>query len=215
LAFVNNNYQLLNAGSALGKGCGPLLVTTEKHLNQPVNELKIAIPGKYTTANFLLGLAYPKAIQKHELIFSAIEDAVLDGQFDAGLIIHENRFTYQAKGLKLIKDLGSYWEDFSGAAIPLGAIAIKRNLSEKIKNEIDYLIKESVKYAFQNPEKSLPYTKMHAQNMNEKVMQQHIALYVNEYSINLGEQGKRAVHLLFDTAKEKELIPNLTQPLFV
>lgn len=215
LAHVTQNYQLLNSGSALGKGCGPLLVTTEGNLNNSVNDLKTAIPGKFTTANFLLGLAYPMLTNKEERIFCDIEDAVLAGEFDAGLIIHENRFTYAAKGLKLIKDLGAYWEDFSGAAIPLGAIAIKRNTDEKVKKDIDSLIKKSVEFAFANPELSMPYTRQHAQNMDENVMKQHIELYVNNYSVELGEEGKRAVRLLLDTASKKQLIPAITEPLMV
>jgi 1,4-dihydroxy-6-naphthoate synthase len=215
LAHVTHNYQLLNAGSALGNGCGPLLVTRPENINKSVRDLKIAIPGKYTTANFLLGLAYPEIVYKEERIFCDIEDAVLAGEYDAGLIIHENRFTYEAKGLKLIKDLGAYWEDFSGAAIPLGAIAIKRSLDEKVKKDIDGLIKKSVEFAFAHPELSMPYTKEHAQNMDENVMKQHIALYVNNYSVDLGEEGKRAVHLLLDTAGKKQLIPAITEPLMV
>jgi 1,4-dihydroxy-6-naphthoate synthase len=215
LAHITHNYQLLNAGSALGKGCGPLLVTTQNNQDKPVNSLKTAIPGKYTTANFLLGLAYPDLTNKEERIFFDIEDALLSGEFDAGLIIHENRFTYQAKGLKLIKDLGAFWEEFSGAAIPLGAIAIKRNLDDKVKKDIDGLIKKSVAFAFAHPELSMPYTRQHAQNMDENVMEQHIALYVNKYSVDLGEEGKRAVRLLLDTASKKQLIPAITEPLIV
>jgi 1,4-dihydroxy-6-naphthoate synthase len=215
LAHVTQQYQLLNSGSALGKGCGPLLVTTEEHLKKPVNDLKTAIPGKYTTANFLLGLAYPTLINKEELVFCDIEDAVLDGAFEAGLIIHENRFTYESKGLKLINDLGAYWEKFSGSAIPLGAIAIKRSIDEKVKKDIDGLIKKSVEFAFAHPEISMPYTRQHAQNMDENVMKQHIALYVNNYSVDLGEEGKRSVRLLLDTASKNNLIPTITEPLMV
>ena len=215
LAHLTQNYQLLNAGSALGKGCGPLLVTTEQKINKPISTLKTAIPGKYTTANFLLSLAYPNLMLKEERIFCDVEDAVLAGEFDAGLIIHENRFTYEAKGLKLIKDLGVYWEEFSGGAIPLGAIAIKRDIDEKVKKDIDALIKKSVEFAFTHPEFSMPYTRQHAQNMDENVMKQHIALYVNNYSIDLGAEGKRAVRLLLDTAIKKQLIPAITEPLMV
>ncbi len=215
LAHVTQNYQLLNSGSALGKGCGPLLVTTEQNLKKSVNDLKTAIPGKFTTANFLLGLAYPDLIHKEERIFCDIEDAVMASEFDAGLIIHENRFTYEAKGLKLIKDLGAFWEEFSGAAIPLGAIAIKRSIDEKVKKDIDGLIKKSVQFAFEHPELSMPYTRQHAQNMDENVMKQHIHLYVNNYSVDLGEEGKRAVRLLLETAFKKQLIPAITEPLMV
>jgi 1,4-dihydroxy-6-naphthoate synthase len=215
LAHVTHNYQLLNAGSALGNGCGPLLVTRPENINKSVRDLKIAIPGKYTTANFLLGLAYPEIVYKEERIFYDIEDAVLSGEYDAGLIIHENRFTYEAKGLKLIKDLGAYWEDFSGAAIPLGAIAIKRNLDEKVKKDIDGLIKKSVEFAFAHPELSMPYTRQHAQNMDENIIRQHITMYVNNFSVDLGEEGKRAVRLLLDTANYKNLIPAIIEPLLV
>lgn len=215
LAHITQHYQLLNAGSALGKGCGPLLVTTQENLNKPINDLKTAIPGKYTTANFLLGLAYPELIHKEERIFCDIEDAVLSGEFDAGLIIHENRFTYQAKGLKLIKDLGAFWEEFSGASIPLGAIAIKRKIDVQVKKDIDRLIRRSVEFAFANPELSMPYTREHAQSMDENVMRQHIALYVNNFSVDLGEEGKRSIRLLLDNARNKNLIPEITEPLLV
>jgi len=215
LAHITQHYQLLNAGSALGKGCGPLLVTTQENLNKPINDLKTAIPGKYTTANFLLGLAYPELIHKEERIFCDIEDAVLSGEFDAGLIIHENRFTYQAKGLKLIKDLGAFWEEFSGASIPLGAIAIKRKIDDQVKKDIDRLIRRSVEFAFANTELSMPYTREHAQSMDENVMRQHIALYVNNFSVDLGEEGKRSIRLLLDNARNKNLIPEITEPLLV
>jgi 1,4-dihydroxy-6-naphthoate synthase len=213
--YITKNYQLLNAGSALGNGCGPLLVTTQNNINKPIENFKTAIPGKYTTANFLLSLAYPKLLNKEAILFSDIENAVVEGKYDAGLIIHENRFTYQSKGLKLIKDLGVFWEEFSGAAIPLGAIAIKRNLNEKVKKDIDSLIRKSIEFAFQHPEISMPYTRQHAQNMDESVMKQHIALYVNNFSIDLGEEGKRAVRLLLETAAQKQLIPAITEPLLV
>lgn len=215
MAYLTQNYQILNAGSALGKGCGPLLITTSDKIDKPLSDFKVAIPGKYTTAALLMKLAFPEVTNTHELIFSEIEDAVLRHDFDAGLIIHENRFTYQQKGLKLIKDLGAFWEEFSGASIPLGGIAIQRTLPEQVKKDVDELIKNSVAYAFKHPEQSLPYTKMHAQAMDEKVIQQHINLYVNNYSLHLGEQGKNAIQLLFDTAREINAIPAITEPLFV
>lgn len=213
LAYITDNYQLLNAGSALGNGCGPLLVTRSENLKMPSAKMKTAIPGKYTTANFLLSLFYPEITQKEPIVFSDIEDAVLSGEFDAGLIIHENRFTYEAKGLKLIADLGAVWERYSGAAIPLGAIAIKRGFNEKIKEDIDTIIKNSVQYAFTNPEKSIPYSKLHAQNMDEQVMKQHIDLYVNRFTVDLGREGQQAVRLLFDKAQELKLIPSIMEPL--
>lgn len=213
LAHITDNYQLLNAGSALGNGCGPLLVTRAENLKMPATKMKTAIPGKYTTANFLLSLFYPEITQKECIVFSDIEDAVLSGEFDAGLIIHENRFTYEAKGLTLIADLGAIWERYSGAAIPLGAIAMRRGFNEKIKEDIDTIIKNSVQYAFRNPEKSIPYSKQHAQNMDEQVMKQHIDLYVNRFTVDLGREGEQAVRLLFEKAQELKLIPSIMEPL--
>lgn len=206
LAYVLDKYALLNSGSALGFNCGPLLIS-KKEIKDPENEIKsIAIPGKLTTANFLLSIAYPTLQNKTELVFNEIEDAVLTGKFDAGLIIHENRFTYEHKGLKKVRDLGEFWDELIKAPIPLGGIAALKNLDEQTRKDIDVLIKKSVQYAFANPESSMPYVKQHAQEMSEEVMKKHIALYVNEFSIDLGEVGRKAVKLMFDKAKEVGVI---------
>src|ERR1019366_5232120 len=183
-AHVTKFYQLLNSGSALGKGCGPLLVANSKFKIESTT--KIAIPGKYTTANFLLSLAFPDAKNKVETLFSDIEDAVLSGKVDAGLIIHENRFTYEQKGLKKLIDLGEYWETLTNAPIPLGGIVAKRNLPNDLKQKINRVIRKSVEFAFANPKSSLNFVKAHAQEMSEEVMYKHIDLYVNNYSIDLG-----------------------------
>jgi 1,4-dihydroxy-6-naphthoate synthase len=177
--------------------------------------LKIAIPGKYTTANFLLGLAFPAALNKTELLFSEIEGAVLDGRFDAGLIIHENRFTYQAKGLKKIIDLGEFWETETGAPIPLGGIVIRRSLPDEVAQRVNRVLRRSVEYAFAHREASLPYVRAHAQEMSDQVMYQHIDLYVNEYSIDLGTEGRRAVDLLFAKAGALGVIPSVARSLFL
>ncbi len=206
LFYVQDKYALLNSGSALGFNCGPLLIS-KKEIKDPEKEIKsIAIPGKLTTANFLLSIAYPKLQNKTELVFNEIEDAVLTGKFDAGLIIHENRFTYEQKGLKKVRDLGEFWDDLIHAPIPLGGIVASRTLDEATRNDIDALIKKSVQYAFANPESSMPYVKQHAQEMSEEVMKKHIALYVNEFSIDLGEVGMKAVNLLFDRAQEVGIV---------
>lgn len=213
--YLTDKYALLNSGSALGFNCGPLLVQSAKHQVSDINEAKIAIPGKYTTANFLLSLAYPKAINKHELVFSDIENAVLTQQVDAGLLIHENRFTYQEKGLDKIADLGEFWESLIHAPIPLGGIVVKKSMDKRMQQTIDSLIRQSVEFAFANPESSMDYVKQHAQEMSLEVMKKHIDLYVNQFSIDLGEVGKNAVQLLFDKAFEVGLISSIPTEFFV
>jgi 1,4-dihydroxy-6-naphthoate synthase len=216
-AHCTDNYVLLDAGSALGRNCGPLLIS--KRPISPVEvaagTLRIAIPGRYTTANFLLGLAFPNATDRTELVFSDIERALLDGAYDAGLIIHENRFTYEAKGLKKIVDLGEFWEGETGAPIPLGGIVVNRALSDEVKRKVNRVMRRSVEYAVAHREASLPFVREHAQEMSDDVMYRHIDLYVNEYSVDLGEEGKRAVALLFDRAKALGIIPPARERLFL
>ena len=216
-AFCAGDYVLLDAGSALGRNCGPLLISKRAIAQDEVaaGGLRIAIPGTYTTANFLLGLAFPNAQDKTPLLFSDIEAAVQDERFDAGLIIHENRFTYQAKGLKRVIDLGEYWEQTTGAPIPLGGIVIKRSLPDETKQRINRVIRRSVEYAFAHRTASLDYVRAHAQEMSDEVMYKHIDLYVNEYSIDLGKEGRRAVELLFDKAAASGVIPRTTSTLFL
>ena len=216
-AHLSNTYQLLNSGSALGFNCGPLLISKREISKDEIrsNQIKIAIPGKLTTANFLLSIAFPEATQKKEMLFSDIENAVLNNKVDAGLIIHENRFTYEQKGLKKIIDLGEFWESLIHAPIPLGGIVIKRDLSNEIKQKIDRIIKKSVQYAFAHPEDSMPFIKQHAQEMEPAVMQKHIQLYVNDFSVDLGDTGKHAVELMMRKAKELNLIRDLNSELFV
>lgn len=206
LAYVNNRYALLKSGSALGFNCGPILIS-KKEIKDAEKEIEtVAIPGELTTANFLLSIAYPKLKNKRIMLFSEIEDAVLNGEVDAGLIIHENRFTYEQKGLKKVRDLGEYWDSLIHAPIPLGGIVASRQLPEKARNEISELIKKSVEFAFANPESSMPYVREHAQEMSEEVMKKHIQLYVNQFSIDLGVVGTEAVKILFAKAKEAGLI---------
>jgi 1,4-dihydroxy-6-naphthoate synthase len=213
--YLTNQYALLNSGSALGFNCGPLLVKDSKTQIENIDHASIAIPGKYTTANFLLSLAFPKAINKKEILFSDIEEAVLSQKVDAGLLIHENRFTYKEKGLEKIIDLGEFWESLIHAPIPLGGIVIKRSLDVKLQQTMDVLIKQSTQYAFANPESCMPFVKQHAQEMSEEVMKKHIALYVNEFSIDLGAIGKNAIQLLIDKASENGLIEGVAPHIFV
>jgi 1,4-dihydroxy-6-naphthoate synthase len=216
-AHCTRNYVLLDAGSALGTNCGPLLISQRTIAKAEVaaGDLSIAIPGLYTTANFLLGLAFPEARNKTELLFSAIEAALLDGEYDAGLIIHENRFTYEAKGLKKIIDLGEFWESETGTPIPLGGIVVNRSLPAEVKQKVNRVLRRSVEYAFAHRWASLPFVREHAQEMSEDVIYKHIDLYVNEYSVDLGTEGKRAVATLFDRAKAIGMIPVVHEGLFL
>jgi len=198
-----DTYTLLNAGSALGKGVGPLLIarkgfqlTHEK--TDAINELSIALPGINTTAHLLFSYAWPNAQNKNFMIFSAIEDAVVYGKTELGVIIHENRFTYQQKGLIKITDLGDYWEQQTGNPIPLGGIVIKKNFPVDLQRKIDELIKKSIEYAFSNYPVLNDYIRSHAQEMSEDVMRKHIDLYVNDYSLDLGPKGRDAVNKLME-----------------
>jgi 1,4-dihydroxy-6-naphthoate synthase len=213
--YLTNDYVLLNAGSALGKGCGPLLITTPTNESKEIDSLKTAIPGKYTTANFLLSIAHPNIHDKVELLFSEIENAVLNGEVDAGLIIHENRFTYQDKGLVKLIDLGEYWEKETGSLIPLGGIIMKRSFSKEVIQKVNRVIRKSIEYAFEHPDSALSFMKDNAQEMDEKVMQQHIDLYVNKYSIDLGNEGQAAITQMFNLAEEKGIIPKINESLFI
>jgi 5,8-dihydroxy-2-naphthoate synthase len=216
-AYCAGIYVLLDAGSALGRNCGPLLISKRTITPADVasGALRIAIPGRYTTANFLLGLAFPAAQNKTELLFSDIEAAVVDARFDAGLIIHENRFTYAAKGLTKIVDLGEFWEAETGSPIPLGGIVVRRALPDSIKHRVNRVVRRSVEFAFAHRMASLPFVREHAQEMSEEVMYQHIDLYVNEFSIDLGPEGRRAVELLFDRARAAGVIPPVDCQLFL
>jgi 1,4-dihydroxy-6-naphthoate synthase len=216
-AYCADRYVLLDAGSALGRSCGPLLISRRTITRDEVasSGVRIAIPGKYTTANFLLGLAFPAATDRTEVLFSEIEPALLAGRFDAGLIIHENRFTYEAKGLRKIIDLGEYWEQETGAPIPLGGIVIRRSLPDDVKETVNRVLRRSVEYAFAHRDASLPFVREHAQEMSEDVMYRHIDLYVNDYSVDLGEEGRRAVDVLFERASRVGIVPSLRGDLFL
>lgn len=211
-----DNYVLMESGSALGKGVGPLLIQNSNFKFQDVKEHSVALPGIHTTAHLLFSFAYPEARHKEFMIFSVIEDAVIKGDTDLGVIIHENRFTYRQRGLQKVRDLGEYWEEKMKVPIPLGGIAIKRELANKVGNQIEKLIRESIEYSFNNRPAISSFVKQHSQTMSEKVMQQHIDLYVNHYSLNLGQEGKNAIeilHQVFLSANNRTAIPEM--PLFL
>lgn len=204
--LVKNNYTLLNAGGALGKGVGPMLIykdqtkaanekTATQNNGKPIIEtMTVAIPGINTTAHLLFSLAFPQVKNKKFVVFNEIEDAVLSGKVDAGVIIHENRFTYAQKGLSKWMDLGTYFEETFNAPIPLGGIIARNNIPNIEVQLIDNLIKESVQYAFNHSYEILPeFVKCHSQEMSEQVMRQHIDLYVNDFSIDIGITGKTAI----------------------
>ena len=258
-AYLTEKYVLLNAGSALGFGVGPLLICenenyistdTLQNLRPPnsdlrpqtsdlqpqtsnlrpqtsdlrpqtsdlrlqTSELRIGIPGKYTTANFLLSLAFPEAKNKIEMKFFEIESALLNHQIDMGVIIHENRFTYQEKGLKKIIDLGQFWEDLTQGPIPLGGIMVKRGLPENVKQKVNRIIKRSVQYAFDHPESGMDFICSLSQEMSKEVINKHIELYVNKFSIDLGEVGRNAVQTFFEQAHKLGIIPETKQNLFL
>jgi 1,4-dihydroxy-6-naphthoate synthase len=198
------NYTLLNAGSALGKGVGPLLITdsVQEITPEEINQASIALPGANTTANLLFSFAYPDAKDKKFMVFSAIEDALLNKEADLGVIIHENRFTYRQKGLYKVKDLGEYWEQRMELPLPLGGIAINQSVKRSAALKINELIRKSLEFAFKEYPAIPDYVKQHSQEMSEDVMRQHIDLYVNNYSLDLGDEGRQAIEALHEVFLE-------------
>ena len=212
---VSERYAILNSGSALGRKNGPLLVSKTKVYCDEVNDLNIAIPGKNTTAAALLQILFPQLKMLKEYIFSDIESAVLDGEVDAGVLIHEGRFTYKNKGLQLVADLGELWENKTEQPVPLGCIAIKRNLSNEIQQKFDRILRKSVEFALKNPAESLPFVRRHAKEMNEETMQKHINLFVNEFTVNLDTQGKAAIEFFLEKLKLLNTSITIFNPVFV
>ena len=210
-----DNYILLNSGAALGENCGPLVISKTPVDMQDLQNKLIAIPGINTTANLLLQLAFSEHKNKKEMLFSEIEDAVIKGEVDAGLIIHESRFTYEDKGLKKVLDLGEYWENNTKTPTPLGGIIAKRKLGEDLLQKLNRVLKRSVKFAFENPKSGIDFIRKHSQEMSTEVMYKHIALYVNHYSLDLGEEGKNAVRVLFQNATDAGIISEVKEKLFL
>ena len=213
-AYISDKYQLLNSGSALGNNCGPLLISKKKIDLADIHKYSIAIPGKYTTANFLFSMAFPGAGNKKEMLFSEIENAILKDTVDAGVIIHENRFTYEQKGLIKLIDLGEYWEEQTKMPIPLGGIAIKRSFPDELKQKVDKIIRRSVEYAIANPRSAYDFIKANAMEMNDDVMYKHIGLYVNKFTVDIGMEGKNAVSIMFEKALEKKIITGINKNIF-
>jgi 1,4-dihydroxy-6-naphthoate synthase len=215
LPLVLPQYTVLNSGGALGKGVGPLLITKDASMKvESVNNATIAIPGINTTAHLLFSMAFPSAKYKSFHVFHEIEELVVSGQVDAGVIIHENRFTYQQKGLHKIMDLGDYWEHQTGVPIPLGGIVAHNRIIDEVALQVDQCIKKSVEYAFAHYPEVSNYVRAHAQEMSEDVMRQHIDLYVNEFSIDLGTPGKKAVATLMHIA-QPDFVNKVTSPIFL
>ena len=190
-------YKILDAGAALGKGVGPLLIGKRLIDMKDVPNCNIAIPGENTTANFLLHFTFPSIAKRESMLFSEIEDAVLQEKADLGVIIHENRFTYQQKGLVKVCDLGEVWEERQKAPIPLGCIAIKRSLPVEVQQIVNTLIRNSVQESLNNYPQISAYVKAHAQTMEEHVMKKHIELYVNDFTVDLKNEGRKAVEQLY------------------
>ena len=200
------DYVLLRSGGALGRGCGPLVVARRELAAGELAGARIAIPGRNTTANLLLRLFAPDAAPGVERVYSDIMPAVARGEFDAGLIIHESRFTYPQHGLVRVVDLGEWWEQTTGLPIPLGGILARRSLGEDAIRAIEAGIRRSVEYAFAHPDASRPYVRAHAQEMDDTVTQQHIDLYVNRFSVDVEDEGQRAIEALFARARAAGVI---------
>ena len=206
LPLVMETYTILSSGGALGKGVGPMLISKALPdlITNQINDLTVAIPGKNTTAHVLFSLAYPEAKHKVFTLFHEIEDAVLQEKVAAGVIIHENRFTYHLKGLHKVVDLGEYWETKLNIPIPLGGILAKKSLSAGLAKQMNNLIKKSIAYAYMHHYDQLAdYVEEHAQEMSKEVMRKHIDLYVNAFSTDLGDAGKKAVMTLLDVYRQQ------------
>jgi 1,4-dihydroxy-6-naphthoate synthase len=214
-AFAANNYLILDSGSALGRKSGPLLISKKPIKPEELPDKLIAIPGKYTTANLLLGIAWPDAVNKKEYIFSDIEAALLNEEVDAGVIIHETRFTYHKKGLLKIADLGDYWEKLTNMPIPLGTIVINRAVPEEIALKVNRILRRSLEYAYKDSIASFDFVVKNAQEMDKNVMNNHIKLFVNEYTLQLGNEGRAAIEKLFSIACERKVLPEMPQRIFL
>jgi 1,4-dihydroxy-6-naphthoate synthase len=214
-AYVADNYLILDAGSALGEKNGPLLISKRQIDPSMLDSMRIAIPGKYTTANLLFSIAWPGAANKVEYLFSDIEDALLNEEVDAGLIIHESRFTYFRKNLLKIADMGEYWEKLTGLPMPLGAIIIKRSIPEDIALKVNRIIKRSLEYAYNDSYASYDFVSCNAREMDSSVMSSHIKLYVTDYSLDLGKKGREAVNRFFTIAGQKGVIPAIPDRIFL
>jgi 1,4-dihydroxy-6-naphthoate synthase len=214
-ALAASNYLILDSGSALGRNNGPLVVSRHKMYPDELDNALIAIPGKYTTANLLFSIFWPGASRKREYLFSDIPEAVMSGEADAGLIIHETRFTYLSLGLQKVADTGEYWEKMTGLPVPLGGIVVNRSVSEDIAGKVSRSIRRSIEYARADPSASIDFIRRHAREIDSKVTKDHISLYVNEFSLSLGQEGKAAIAKLYSVANERKVIGAMPERIFL
>jgi 1,4-dihydroxy-6-naphthoate synthase len=214
-ALAASNYLILDSGSALGHNNGPLVVSRHKMYPDELDNALIAIPGKYTTANLLFSIFWPGASRKREYLFSDIPEAVMSGEADAGLIIHETRFTYLSLGLQKVADTGEYWEKMTAMPVPLGGIVVNRSVSEDIAGKVSRSIRRSIEYARADPSASVDFIRSHAREIDSKVTKDHISLYVNEFSLSLGQEGKAAIAHLYSVAHERKVIGAMPERIFL
>ena len=215
---MREKYALLRSGSALGRGCGPIVVSKDKYTMEELRNKKIAFPGKLTTASLLLQLYDPAFANSSNLIimpFDEIMDAVANGDVDAGVIIHESRFTYVSYGLSRVIDLGQWWEKETGLPIPLGGILAKRELGRELILKVEDLLRQSIEYSYNNRFEPMGYIKEHSQELSDGVIKDHINLYVNNFTIDIGDEGEKAVVELFSRAEDAGIIPKSEQSLFI
>ena len=214
-ALAAQYYLLLDSGSALGRNNGPLVVSRHGMHPDELNDAMVAIPGKYTTANLLFSIFWPGAVRKREYLFSDIPQAVLSGEADAGLIIHETRFTYQALGLKMVADTGQYWEKMTGMPVPLGGIVVHRHVDENTALKVNRTIRRSIEYAYADPSASVDFIRQNAKELDSNVTKEHIRLYVNSFSLSLGKEGKDAIERLYSLAVERKVTGPLPDRIFL
>lgn len=214
MGHLQDTYGLLRSGAALGRGCGPLVIARPGYDLKELSSKKVAVPGLWTTASLLLGLYLSETPDTVPIPFDQIMPAVQRGDFDFGVIIHEGRFTHGEYGLISLVDLGKWWEEETSLPIPLGGIAVHRRIDHVTAKNMDAAIRKSVSYAMKNPDMADKYIMEHAQEMSRSVVKQHIGLYVNSFTLDMGEEGVDAVNRLFGLSREKGIIPCSTFPLF-
>ncbi len=214
IGHLQGRYRILESGAALGRGCGPLIVARPDFDRQHLADAKIAVPGHWTTANLLLCLYIGRKLSVEAMTFDRIMPAVANGVVDAGVIIHEGRFTYPAYNLTCLADLGQWWEEKTGLPLPLGAIAVREDIGRETAGKISRIIRSSIEFAHAHPEASDSYICKHAQEMAPDVIRQHIELYVNRFSTGLGKEGQRAVGELFFRATQIGILSEFVRPVF-
>ena len=214
-AKAASDYLILDSGSALGRNNGPLVISRRKIDPDELENALIAIPGKYTTANLLFSIFWPGASRKREYIFSDIPEAVMSGEVDAGLIIHETRFTYESLGLRKVADTGEYWEKMTGMPVPLGGIVVNRGVNEDIAGKVNRSIRRSIEYAWADPSASVDFIRRNASEIDSAITKEHISLFVNDFSLSLGQEGKAAISRLYSVANERKVIGAMPERIFL